>query len=195
MKLKFTLDTNCIYAVEESRPERRAIERLLRAHQDGQATVSLVAISASEAQREGQTVENFEQFKTRVHALGFEGVEFLMPIMYWDVCFWDYSYWADKVEPRVDEESIHRILFPNMPFDYQEYVKALQIDPFEESVAKKWKNAKCDVQAFWSHAHHNHDVFVTSDGNFHAATKRPALLKISGGSIEKPDIAAERFRE
>ena len=50
MPRTFTLDTNCIIAVDESRPEAAAILELARTHQTGRASVGLVAISASERQ-------------------------------------------------------------------------------------------------------------------------------------------------
>ena len=54
---------------------------------------------------------------------------------------------------------------------------------------KKWRNAKCDVQAFWSHVHGQRDVFVTSDGNFHAASKRSQLIALAGGQNKTPQSA------
>ncbi len=46
--LTFTLDTNCIIAVEDERPEAEHIRKLAEAHSQGVADVSLVAMSASE---------------------------------------------------------------------------------------------------------------------------------------------------
>ena len=118
-----------------------------------------------------------------------------MPILYWGVGFWDYGYWVDRIETSISEEAIHSILFPNISFEYVEYCHQNKLSADDERVASKWKNAKCDVQAFWSHAHHKRDIFVTSDRNFMAATKRPRLVALAGGNIETPAFAAGRLNK
>jgi hypothetical protein len=84
------------------------------------------------------------------------------------------------------ERSIHEILFANIPFLWSDYCAAYYIAEVPETPDRKWSNAKCDVQAFWSHAWRKRDVFVTSDGNFHAESKKNKLLSLAGGRIETP---------
>ena len=38
----------------------------------------------------------------------------------------------------------------------------------------------------WCHLHYKNDIFVTSDGNFHKATKLPRLLALGAGQIVRP---------
>jgi len=184
----FTLDTNCLLAVDELRPEAEDVRGLVTAHAEGMASVGLVAISASERQKSGQGLESFDEFKSRVANLGFGHLELLKPMMYWDVTFWDYCLWVDEAMQDV-EQKIHQILFPNIEFLWSDYCAARGLDRNNMAFDKKWRNAKCDVQAYWIHVHFKREVFVTSDRNFHAATKKAALLALFGGSIETPHSA------
>lgn len=185
----FTLDTNCIIAVDEERPEAAVIRALAAAHNEGLALVGLVAISASERQKDGGTLENFGTFKERLQRLGLERLELLEPMLYMDISFWDFCLWAEE-EDEALESKIHGILFPSMPFKWSDFCDDRGVDPNSGTIDRKWLNAKCDVQAFWSHMHHEREVFVTSDQNFHAETKKRELLALAGGRIEYPIGAA-----
>ena len=189
MKLSLTLDTNCIIAVDEQREESSAVIALAEAHRSGTANVALVAISASERQREGKTIETFSKFQARLATLGLGHLELLEPMTYWDLTFWDHGLWCND-EMETLERSIHEVLFPNIHFLWTDYCAELGLNPKTALLASRWKNAKCDVQAFWSHAFRKRDVFVTSDKNFHAESKKSRLLSIAGGRIEHPTDAA-----
>lgn len=188
--LSFTFDTNCIIAVDENREDADAIRTLCSAHIDGVANVAVVAISASEHQKDGHSLETFDHFTERLNFLGMGKLEVLEPMLYWDVTFWDHSLWSDDVMALL-ERAIHEILFPNIEFSWAEYKTSATADFDSRQRYRKWVNAKCDVQAFWSHAFRSRDVFVTSDKNFHLATKKPHLLKIAGGKIELPADAVK----
>lgn len=176
----FTLDTNCVIAVDERRPEAPHILRLVQAHKDGRADVGVVAISASERQKDGKLLENFGEFKSRLAALGLSQLRMLHPMMYWDVTFWDASVYADD-ESEALEQRIHGILFPNMPFKWVDFCKANGLDPDHAPLSAKWRNAKCDVQAMWTHITSRRSVFVTSDRNFGA------------GEMLQPAAAAQKL--
>ena len=107
--------------------------------------------------------------------------------MYWDITFWDYSVWSDAAMQAL-EQQIHETLFPNIEFLWQDYCRANGLDP-KSTPSGKWRNCKCDVLAMWSHIHGNRDVFVTSDGNFHAAAKKAAVISLGAKHIEYPDDA------
>lgn len=190
----FTLDTNCIIAVDESRPEGAFILELAEAHRSGAASVGLVAISASERQKADGHIENFVDFKDRMSNLGLGHLDLLVPMGYWGITFWDFGLWCDEAMEAF-ELSIHEILFPNIQFLWAKYCAANGLDPKADYPDKKWRNAKCDVQAFWSHVHCKRDIFVTSDKNFHAETKKPKLLALAGGRIETPQSAAAILRQ
>lgn len=191
--LTFTLDTNCVIALDEGRPEANAISAVADAHAAGTANVGLVAISASEGQRDGEPLENFALFQKRIVSLGLAHLEFLKPMCYWDVTFWDASLW---VEPDMLEleTTIQDILFPNIPVSWPEYCRGLGLDPKTNTNDRKWKNAKCDVQAFWCHSFRRRDVFVTTDGNFHAVSRKARLIALTNGRIELPEAAADLLR-
>jgi hypothetical protein len=191
--LTFTLDTNCIIAVDEKRSEANAILELVSAHRKGLASVGLVAISASEQQRSSGRLENFEQFQERISKLGLGELDILLPMAYCDVSFYDHGLFSDDTMVQ-GELKIHEILFPNVPFLWSEHCAKVGLDPETNRLDKKWRNAKCDVQAFWSHVYGKRNVFVTSDENFHAETKKPHLILLAGGYIETPESAVNLIR-
>lgn len=51
-----------------------------------------------------------------------------------------------------------------------------------------WLNRICDVQTMWCHLQYENDVFVTSDRNFHKATKTPRLIAMGAGRISTPEV-------
>jgi hypothetical protein len=191
MNESFTLDTNCVIAVEDARPEATAVRRLADAHATGYASVALLAISASERQKDGAKLKFFTQFKERLALLGLGHLELLKPLAYFDICYIDWCVLADEDSLAI-EERIHKILFPNIPFFWPDYCKECGISPDASSVGTRWGNAKCDVLAYWSHVHNKRKVFVTSDGNFHKEKKRAALLNLFGGEVMLPSEAARR---
>jgi hypothetical protein len=187
--LTFTLDTNCLVAVDEGRAEAAAVRSLAEAHRHGRANVALVAISASERQRDGNMLDNYSQFTERVALLDMSHLPVILPMCYWDVMYWDAC-----VEPEPElaelESRIQQVLFSTVPCSWADYCQQCGLDPGNSPQDKKWKNAKCDVQAFWCHASESRSVFVTTDKNFHRATKKPKLLALAPGRIEFPEAAA-----
>ena len=192
--LTFTLDTNCIIAVDENRSEAKAVLELASAHRSGLASVGVVAISASERQRDGVDLENFEEFKQRRSRLGLGELDLLEPMSYFDITFWDFGLLCDDTMEALERE-IHQILFPNFPFLWGDYCEKLGLIPATTKPDKKWRNAKCDVQAFWSHSFRKRDVFVTSGRrDSHAKTKKQRLVSLAGSRIETPESAAKLLR-
>ena len=198
--LSLSLDTNCVIALDEVRndskshraAEARAVRSLVDAHTALNADVALVAISASERQKDNGHLENFSIFQARLASLGLEHLELLHPMLYFDVTFWDASLWFDE-EMQALERSIHEILFPGIPFLWSDYCAEKGLDSTANTLDRKWKNAKCDVQAFWSHAWRKRDIFVTSDGNFHKELKKPLLIALVGGHIETPESTVAKL--
>ena len=184
----FTLDTNCIIAIDEQRPEAIAIRELANAHASGDASVAIVAISASERQK-GPPVENFTQFQERLAGLGLGHINVLPALLYLDISFLDNSLLADQAMELL-EKRIHEVLFPNIEFLWADFCVSSDQSGVVPRNASVWRNAKCDVQALWSHVHHSRNVFVTSDRNFHQASKRNALIALGANNIAYPDEAA-----
>jgi hypothetical protein len=183
----FTLDTNCVIAIEECRPESAAVRALADAHAAGRAHVAIVAMSASEKQRTGSHVHNFEEFRQRLVSLGLDHLDILKPMAYFDITFLDWCLLTDGPMERL-ERQIHSVLFPTVEFNWHDYCSVHGLD-LNTLPAGKWRNCKCDVQALWSHIHSKRNVFVTSDQNFHAATKKVALIALGANLIEYPDSA------
>ena len=97
----------------------------------------------------GGYAQNFSEFQAKLKALGFEGLEHLPPLAYWNICFFDHCVMADNSNTL--EQDIHNVLFPNIEFMWVDYAKArgLAVD----SLDKNWRNAKCDVfDALVSHS-------------------------------------------
>ena len=83
------------------------------------------------------------------------------------------------------ERQIHAVLFPHVEYELGDYCRRRGLAS-ERPLPRGWRNAKCDVLALWSHIHHGREVFVTADGNFHARTKKPALVALGAGEICRP---------
>jgi hypothetical protein len=186
--LTFTLDTNCIVALEIKEATAPAIRTLVNAHEQGHANVAVVAISASERQIGGQQLRNFAEFRQRLDILGLGTLEILQPIFYFDLTFWDWGVFPDDVMLAL-ERQIHEVLFPAFPFLWSDFCAANGLDPVTALPNSTWRNYKCDVLALWSHIHKARDVFVTHDGEFHKATKKPPLIALGAGRIEKVETA------
>ena len=91
------------------------------------------------------------------------------------------------------EKDIHEILFPGIEFLWTAFCEARSLSGDGQILESDWRNSKCDVQALWAHIHHRRDVFVTSDRNFHSASKRATLMSLGSGQIAFPEIAAAQL--
>jgi hypothetical protein len=153
--------------------------------------VAVVAIMASEKQRAGEYIEDFEIFENRLEKLGISHLRLLLPIFYWGIAFWGRALWSDANMQDL-ERRIHQVLFPQVKFLWKDYCDFHGLDwrtsPAASALGHKWRNPKCDVLAMWSHIHYGRDVFVTSDCLFHK-TKKPALLSLGARRIERPEGA------
>lgn len=179
---RFTLDTNCIIDIEDARPNSPFVRGLIDLHGRNGINIAMSAIGASERQRTGGYAKNFSEFREKLKAIGVDHIELLPPLAYWDVCFWDHCVMADGVDTL--ERQLHDILFPNLEFDWANYATARGLPM--DIVDKNWRNAKCDVLALWCHIRHGGGVFVTSDSNFHAETKRARLQALGADVIAMP---------
>jgi hypothetical protein len=182
--VKVTLDRNGLINLKNGTGEIESLRRLRDLHMRGSIKLCIPAISASERQRDGTTLDSYSKFEAFLASIGLRGREELMPMCYIDVCYWNHCLLTEPDMERL-ERQIHEILFPNIEFNYEAYAAQLgqSITP---PLHRKWINAKCDVQAMWSHIHHGADIFVTEDGNFRKATKKPRLLKLGAGQICTP---------
>ncbi|HRE19376.1 MAG TPA: hypothetical protein PLW86_20295 [Rhodocyclaceae bacterium] len=140
----------------------------------------VVEIGASEMRQRGIRPDRFDLFEELLDEAGIRKLPRLIPMMIWDVTFWDHGLWSDEAMVKQANE-IETVLFGASP--------QIEIagEPEGSSEFLAWLNRICDVQTMWSHLHYGNDIFVTSDRNFHKATKLPRLIAMGAGRISKPD--------
>ena len=187
--LTFTLDTNCLVAVDEGRPEAAAVRILAEAHVRGCADVAIVAISASERQRDGKMLDNFSQFR------GTRGITQSFPLA---------PHTPDMLLGRDVLGCVRRSPnreWPNSNRRFSEFsflqsrprglttVKCTGLDSEATPLDKKWKNAKCDVRPFGA-TRRKGETFSSPRTRTFTERQRTKLLAIAAGCIEYPDAAA-----
>jgi len=186
----FTIDTNCIIDLERDTEFAPPLRQLIAAHALGDAEVAIPAVAASEVQQDRQYLQHFSQFERRLAGAGLEGLPLIHPIAYWGISFYGLGYLADDAMVEL-ERKIHTILHPSVPF---QYVGRTNPATAQEEPDPKWRNAKCDAQALWSHVYHKREVFVTRDRNFLKTSKLPGLVALGAGQILLPKDAAILLR-
>ena len=186
--LHVTLDTNCLYELD-SDDKSSALGHLVELGKTVAANLRIPAIAASERQRPGREITNFRQFRARLADSGLNHAEILKPMLYWDIGFIDWALWCGP-ETEALELQIHEILFPSIRF-----LAAQHCPDTDTKGRRKWRNAKCDVQAMWCHIYYHGDVFVTRDRVFHRVSKKPRLEALGAKCISTPEDAVDRIRE
>ena len=190
--MKITLDNNCLISLGSKDGEYVKIKTLLDLHPN-QITLYISAIAASENQQGGRLYTNFAQFQQFLTEIGYGRCELLNPMLYLDISYLDHAILVDEQMVYIEQE-IHNILFPNIPFRYSEYCKRFGVDPDKGVVHRKWRRAKCDVQAMWCHIHYKSDIFVTQDNNFHKTTKKAKLVILGAQEILRPSECLSKLK-
>lgn len=189
MRPKITLDTNCIYAIQENREEAIYIRELLSLYREGKISLQIVAIAASEKKMDGTYPKNFEEFKEKLENLGLEDFVLLPPLGGYDVTFYGYCLYADGNMEQLSKD-IQNLLFPTSPENHAEFCKAKGVEiPFNGWLHPQWRNQLCDVMVMWGHIYHGGDVFVTSDKNFHKPSRKESLISLGAKHIVFPNEA------
>jgi hypothetical protein len=91
------------------------------------------------------------------------------------------------------EQQIHQVLFPKIPFKYESYCKEYAGHVQGMAIDRRWRRAKCDVQAMWCHIHYQNDIFVTEDRNFLKRTKKPQLIALGAKEILLPSLCLAKL--
>ncbi len=185
--LNVTLDTNCIIDLEENRPNAIYIKELIRFHINKKINLKVIGISASELTKRKTYSSDISEFKEKLNLVSLDNVEILKPIGYWGITFWNWCLWSGDELLKL-EKKIHNILFPNIPFELNNTDK-------NSRLYKKWRNAKCDVQAIWCHIWYKGDIFVTNDQNFLKKTKKEKLIIIGAREILYPKDVVEFLKK
>ncbi|WKE70580.1 hypothetical protein [Streptomyces sp. WP-1] len=187
--LSFTLDTNCLIAVEEKRPEAAAVRELVAQQRASRAAVRLVATMAAENQRDGTVLDNFSHFQRRISKLGLGGLEILAPVAVCDLTYFDWCVLAHD-EAEAEAIRLHKVLFPTSPFGYLDAVPGNLGEETRQLAERKWRNQQLDVLVLHTHIMAKADVFVTSDRNFLKQSKRQRLAELGARMILTPADAA-----
>jgi len=187
--MKFTLDNNCIIAVEKSEPESASIRALVSAHIGNSAEVAVLGISASERQPGGGYLKSIADFHARLERAGVASLTIYKPTGIYDVTFWDWSVFVTP-ESAALERRIHDAMFQPSEFDWSAVAGASGEDVQSTTgpAYRKWRNRRCDVQGLLAHITNSGDVFVTSDGHF--LDNATTLLELGAGRIATPSAAA-----
>lgn len=178
--MKLVLDTNCIIDLEEYRESYPHLMKILSKWRDGDIELGVVAIGASEKQKEGHYSESFKNFEKKLANVGLQGVKILPSIVVFDVSYFDQALLCDKRMAAL-EDKIRKILFPNTP---------LELPNNDERKKMDWINEQCDVQIAWAVIYHKWETLVTRDGNFHENAKD--LLPLGLKEVLTPCEAAKR---
>lgn len=167
MKPKMVLDTNCIIDLEENRSAAHYIRLLIKAWKNEDIELAVVAVSASENQRDGTANRDFGIFKAKLSKVGLNGVHTLLPLNIWNLCYWNHCIWSSKKLARL-ELKVRSILFPGI----------VPQPPTDTSLNSSWRNQMCDVLIAWSCIHHKWEYLVTRDKNFHNHKHELATLDL-----------------
>lgn len=190
--MRVTLDNNCLISLKNNDGEYNEIKALVDMHPT-QIILCIPAVAASENQQGGRLHTNLAQFQQFLAEIGCERCELLNPILYLDISYWDHAVLSDDQMVSVEQE-IHTILFPNIPFRYSEYCERFAVNSGNGTIDRKWRRAKCDVQAMWCHMYYSGDIFVTQDNNFHKATKKARLVALGAREILKPSKCLSKLK-
>jgi hypothetical protein len=192
--ITFTIDMNCLIAIEKKEDAATDLLALVAAASAGTIGLAMVASAASERQRGGGFLGSIDAFRSRMDSLGFGPIELLKPIGKHDFSFYGHTIFPDEAGIARENE-IFEALFPAHSASWEEYAAAHGVDVNDPSskALGDWRNMLCDVQAFWGHEHYGRDHFVTTDKNFH---RKLVLTKmIPDGVILSPADAVARLAE
>ena len=187
--MRVTLDRNALLNLDRGGGDIEGLRRLVELYSNGVIMLCIPAILASERQRDGTTLDSYSKFQSFLVSLGLRDYDEFRPPLYVGMAYVGHCVIHGPEMERL-ERHIHEILFSNLEFMYADYLARLGpgVTP---RLQKKWRNAKCDVLAMWSHIHYGADIFVTEDRNFHKTTKKPQLIALGAKQICTPSTCAE----
>lgn len=175
--LKFALDTNCIVDLEEDRCDAHHLRKLLAAYQMQQIDLATFAVSASENQKGGISNQDYAAFVTKLKNVGLDRATQLLPMMIWDVFYWDHALWSSP-DMELLASRLRDVLFPG--------VEVAPPAAIEEN--SRWRNQMCDVLVAWCCIHHGWPL-VSRDENFHK--KKAELAALGLVQIYRPVEAVD----
>lgn len=175
--MKLTLDHNVIIDLANGAAN---VARMREVLANGECQAYVVEIGASEMRQRGIRPDRYDLFEELLEEAGIHSLPRLTPMMIWDVTFWDHGLWSDDAMSNRATEIEQALFGESPPID-------ITSEPDTSPKFATWLNRICDVHTMWCHLHYANDVFVTSDRNFHKATKLPRLLTMGAGRICRPE--------
>lgn len=188
--MKITLDYNCLINLQNKTSEWRFVKEIVDLHKQEKIEAYVCAISASEYQSGDEP--DYREFQEFLQGVGCSDLPEVLPISYFGVAFWGHALYSGEEQEDL-EKKIHKILFPSIEFEYQDYCRVNEIDPNKKPLDRKWLNKKCDVQVTWSHINSSNDVLVTEDKNFSKQEKLNKLLQLGVKRIQSPKEFIDEF--
>ena len=182
--MRVTLDWNQLIDIHEGSGDIEGLHQLIALQSEGALRFCIPAIQASEKQRDGTTLDSYSKFRAFAESLGLGDYEELKPPLYIGMAYIGHCVIHGTGMERL-ERQIHDILFPNVRFSYPDHLAELG-PRVTQRHRESWRNAKCDVLSMWSHIHYDADIFVTTDRDFHKASKKPRLIALGAGQICTP---------
>ncbi len=176
-----TLDHNCIIELEDNRSYAPYLQQLITMHNAREIQLRIVAVGGAEHTVEGTYSDDFRDFLCRLVPIGLAGAEILKPLAYCGMAFCG-QFVVGGGEASNLETRIQEALFPQFNFDDPACITS-------DHLMAKLRNGRCDVLTMWCHIWYGGGIFVTIDGNFHKATKKPRLIDLGAGYILRPDEA------
>lgn len=116
----FTFDTNCLIDLSEKRDSASYIWELIEAHRKNHVSVAFVAVSASERQKGDYFLPSYGDFIDHLKTIGVEDVPKISGLAYNDISYWDHALYPSDESVEL-ERKIHEVLFPNLPFEFNQY--------------------------------------------------------------------------
>jgi hypothetical protein len=186
--MRIILDFNCIIALENGEESAGYLRKLISLHDQNEIDLCVPAISGVEKLPNGDYSKSLSDLQNRLKKLSRRPLEILDTMAYLGMWFLGHGIFGNDELIELDKE-IHNILFPEIPCEWDEYLKLCEADP--DYSLEKWKNVRCDVISMWCHIYHKTDIFISSDNNFSKSTKVQSLKKLGANKILKPKEAYE----
>ena len=158
----YTLDWNCVIAVESSESHGSCVLELVEKHRAGDIDVAITTVSAAENLAGSRVFPaSAKEFNRRIANLGWGDLPLelgpaVISLSYIGMSKIVSSSFTDEIN------KIWSILAPNVQ---RALPKGLSQEELWSKKYSKWRNAWCDVHTLWTHISSGRDVFISLNTN------------------------------
>jgi hypothetical protein len=180
-----------VIAVEGREGAAVPIEQLVDLHREKAISLGITTVSASE-NLQGSKVfpASAKQFKSRIHALGWDDLELVLGPQIIGLTYIGLSKLTNS-QFAAEIEAIWAAMFPRVD---RNLPKGVTDEELHSRHFKKWRGAWCDVHTVWTHIDAGRDVLVTSDiDDVHKHREKLQALGLK--HVFTPQEALCHFRE